>query len=359
MSDAVAATGASLVPGAPLVSGATAAIPGVPASAGLLAIGETMAMVAPLAGGRLSDAQQFRLDAGGAESNVAAHVAALGHRAAWFSRLGDDPLGRRVAAQLASRLVDVSAVVFDTENPTGVYFKDPGHGVRYYRAGSAASCLSPTDADAVVLSGVRVLHVSGITAAISSSAAAFLDRIIDRAHNHEVLVSFDVNHRLALWDCATAAATLESLARRADLVFTGRDEAESLWGTVTPAEIRAYFPEVPELVVKDGEVGATTYRAGAEFFEPSHAVDVVDAVGAGDAFAGGYLAALLDGASPAERLRAGHQRASLTLRTTGDSITDPGDQPGENTAEDPATKPARAPGMPDRAPTTLNESVLQ
>jgi 2-dehydro-3-deoxygluconokinase len=292
----------------------------------LLAVGETMAMVAPFDGGRLADARQFRLDAGGAESNVAAHVAALGHRAAWFSRLGDDPLGQRVAAQLASRQVDVDAVVFDPAHPTGIYFKDPGNGVQYYRAGSAAAHLAPEHADAVSLDGVHILHVSGITAAISPSAAAFLDRIIDRAHSVGALVSFDVNHRLPLWECADAADPLAALVRRADLVFTGRDEAESLWGTVTPAEIRALFPDVPELVIKDGEIGATTYRGDAEFdaefFEPSHKVDVVDAVGAGDAFAGGYLAALLDGATPDERLRAGHRRAALTLRTTGDSIAD-------------------------------------
>ena len=286
----------------------------------LLAIGETMAMVAPMTGDRLVEAEHFRLDAGGAESNVAAHVAALGHRAAWFSRLGDDPLGHRVAGQLHRRGVDVSSVVFDPVHATGVYFKDPGHGVRYYRAGSAASRLSPADADAVALAGVRVLHLSGITAAISGTAAGFLSRVIDRAHDAGVLVSFDVNHRLALWDCAAAAGELEALARQADLVFTGRDEAESLWGTIRPDDARARFPGVPELVVKDGAVGATAYSGGQQVFEPSLVVDVVDVVGAGDAFAGGYLAALLDGEPPRERLRAGHRRAAVTLQTTGDSI---------------------------------------
>ncbi|PRY68408.1 2-dehydro-3-deoxygluconokinase [Glaciihabitans tibetensis] len=331
--------------------------PGSALAPELLAVGETMAMVAPHAGDRLGEAQHFRLDAGGAESNVAAHVAALGHRAAWFSRLGDDSLGHRVVAQLSERQVDVSSVVFDPNNPTGVYFKDPGHGVRYYRAGSAASCLTAEDADAVSLVGVRILHVSGITAAISPSAAEFLDRMIDRAREAGVLVSFDVNHRLALWDCAAAAAVLESLARRADLVFTGRDEAESLWGTVEPAAIRAKFSEVPELVVKDGDIGASVYLSGPnssddEFFEPSHVVSVVDVVGAGDAFAGGYLAALLDGLPPRDRLRAGHHRAALTLQTTGDSV---GDAPRElgNAPSEPIGDASHRPQTPS------NESVLQ
>lgn len=290
------------------------------AVAPLLAIGETMAMVAPTTATRLVDAVEFRVDAGGAESNVAAHVAAHGHRAGWFSRLGDDPLGHRVARLLAARGVDVSAVGFDPGHPTGVYFKDPGHPVRYYRAGSAAAHLSAADADAVALEGVRVVHVSGITAAISRSAAAFLDRVVDRARAAGLLVSFDVNHRAALWSTAEAAAPLDALARRADVVFVGRDEAEALWETADAASVRARFPGVAELVVKDGDIGATTFVGIETVFEPALRVDVIEAVGAGDAFAGGYLAKLLDGASLTERLRAGHARAALTLQTTGDSV---------------------------------------
>ncbi|MGC5170264.1 sugar kinase [Microbacterium sp. DT81.1] len=288
--------------------------------AGLLTVGETMALVTPATGHRLVDAEDFHLDAGGAESNVAAHVAALGYPARWFSRLGDDALGRRVAAQLGRRGVDVSTVVMDAAHRTGVYFKDPGSGVLYYRSDSAASHLSPADADLLALDGIGILHVSGITAAISGSAASFLDSAIGRAREAGVLVSFDVNDRRALWDPATAAGALAALARRADLVFVGRDEAEGLWGTERARDVRALFPDIPELVVKDGEVGATVFAGGLEIFEPSFSVQVVDVVGAGDAFAGGYLAAVLAGAPHEKRLRAGHGRAALTLQTTGDFI---------------------------------------
>jgi 2-dehydro-3-deoxygluconokinase len=279
-----------------------------------------MALVAPATGESLVDATDFRVDAGGAESNVAAHVAALGHRARWFSRLGDDALGRRVAGRLSGRGVDVSTVVMDATHRTGVYFKDPGSGVLYYRTNSAASHLSPRDADALDFAGIGILHVSGITAAISASAASFLDRAIERALAARVLVSFDVNDRRALWDADSAARVLSALARMADLVFVGRDEAEALWGTARAADVRALFPAVPELVVKDGAIGATAFAGDREVFEPSLAVPVVDVVGAGDAFAGGYLAAVLDGAPHEERLRAGHRRAALTLQTTGDFI---------------------------------------
>ena len=289
----------------------------------LLAAGETMAMVAPRTAERLHAADAFRVDAGGAESNVAGHVAALGHSAAWFSRLGADPLGDRILNRLAARGIDVSTVVRDAAHPTGLYVKDPGHGVHYYRAGSAASFLSAADADAVDLAGVRVLHVSGITAIISPSAAEFLDRIMLRAREAGVLVSFDVNHRPSLWDAETAGAALAPFAARSDIVFVGRDEAERLWGTATAEEVRALLPDVPELVVKDGGHGATAFVGDEAVFEPALRVDVIEEVGAGDAFAGGYLATVLSdppegNASIDRRLRAGHARAALVLATTSD-----------------------------------------
>ncbi|APZ33460.1 hypothetical protein BOH66_03590 [Microbacterium aurum] len=207
----------------------------------------------------------------------------------------------------------------DPGHRTGLYVKDPGRGVHYYRDGSAAAHLGPSDADAADLDDVAIVHVSGITAALDrltpdGAAPAFLERLIARARAAGVPVSVDVNHRAALWAASVAAPVLRDLARRADVVFVGRDEAEALWGAATPAAIRALLPEPAELVVKDGDVGATVFTADGEIFVPAHRVDVVEAVGAGDAFAGGYLA----GASAAERLQAGHDRAALTLATTAD-----------------------------------------
>ncbi len=282
-----------------------------------------MALVTPAAAEPVTDAEVFVVDAGGAESNVAAHVAALGHRVEWFSRLGDDALGRRVLAQLSRRGVDVSRVVLDSRHPTGLYVKDPGNGVVYYRRGSAASRLTDADADDLDLDGVDLVHVSGITAAISPSASFFLDRVIVRARERGVPVSFDVNHRAVLWEGPDAAASaLFDFARRADIVFVGRDEAEALWATATADDVRALLPDVPEHVVKDGAIGATVFTADEVVFEPALAVEVVEPVGAGDAFAGGYLAGWLSGHHVSERLKAGHERAARTLQTTKDFLDD-------------------------------------
>lgn len=286
----------------------------------ILAAGETMAMVVPVAPHAVAEADAFLVIAGGAESNVASHVVALGHRALWFSRLGDDALGRRVVSQLARSGVDVSRVIFDPLSPTGLYVKDPLNSITYYRRGSAASQLSSVDAEGVDFTDVDVLHVSGITAALSPSASEFLSSLVKRAKERDVLVSFDVNYRAALWDVSQAAPVLAGLANQADIVFVGRDEAEVIWATRTPSDIRKLFRSVPELVVKDGAVGAFAFVEGDEVFAPSRRAQIVDPVGAGDAFAGGYLARHMSGAPLEDRLRTGHLRAALTMAVTSDAM---------------------------------------
>src|SRR5690606_37829500 len=201
----------------------------------LIALGETMVLITPHDATRLADADDVRLTIGGAESNVAAHVASLGHRTAWVSALGDDVLGHRVHRTVTSQGVDTRWVSFDPDAPTGVYFKDPGHGVHYYRAGSAASRMTPESVADVPLEDARIVHVSGITPALSACCAAMMDAVIDRVTTAgRGSLSFDANHRAALWPASVAAPVLLDLANRSDIVFVGLDEAETLWGCRTP-----------------------------------------------------------------------------------------------------------------------------
>ena len=292
----------------------------------MITLGETMALITPAHAEPLRVAREVRLLIGGAESNVAMHAAQLGVPTAWVSTLGDDALGVRVRDEVAGRGVDTRWVTMDPDAPTGVYFKDPGHGVLYYRRGSAAARMSPASVAGVPLEDAEVVHLSGITPALSASCAALIDTVIDRVAAGPGTLAFDVNHRAALWAPGAAASALLPLARRADLVFVGLDEAECLWHTATADDVRALLPEPTTLVVKDGDVGATEYRraAGADHrtFAPAILTEVVEAVGAGDAFAAGYLAALLQGADAAARLQGGHQRAHLVLQSTSDFVAD-------------------------------------
>ncbi|WP_159944168.1 sugar kinase [Nocardiopsis sp. FR6] len=290
----------------------------------VVCVGETMAVLS--CAGPLGAGTGLVVGTGGAESNVAVALARLGHTAAWVSRVGADPFGRIVTESVAGAGVDVRGVVVDPDRPTGLYVKDTapgGAGVLYYRSGSAASELSAADADRVRARGARVVHLSGITPALSARAAALVGRLLDRGSGDGALRSFDVNHRPALWPPDTAGPVLLGLARRADVVFVGRDEAERLWGTPGPEDVRAVLPGVPVLVVKDAEHGATCFGADGSVFAPSPPVDVVEAVGAGDAFAAGFLSGLLDGLPVELRLRLGHAAAGAVLRSPGDTLEAP------------------------------------
>ncbi|MEX1079693.1 MAG: sugar kinase [Homoserinimonas sp.] len=296
----------------------------------IITLGETMVLVTPASSRSLEEAQDFHLDIGGAESNVATHLAALGHEASWVSRVGDDSLGRRLVATIRERGVDTSMVDVTADAPTGVYFKDPGAGVLYYRRGSAASTLGPSILDQLPLLDAELVHISGITPALSPSCGALIDALFDRLEQTSTQVSFDVNYRGGLWSVADAASRLHHLAQRADIVFVGLDEAETLWSTRTPDEVRAILHAPGRLVVKDSDVGATEYSANGEAFVPALTVDVVEPVGAGDAFAAGYLAAALDGSESSERLTAGHQRAALVLQSMSDFVADDRHDEGQN-----------------------------
>ncbi|MDQ0895268.1 sugar kinase [Agromyces ramosus] len=284
----------------------------------VVAIGETMVLVAPALAEPLELATGFHLDPGGAEANVASHLAALGRPAAWAGVVGDDALGRRLVRQLGERGVDTRWVGTRADAPTGVYFKDPGNGVRYYRSGSAASRMDASFLGGLPIGTARVVHLSGITPALSDSCDALAEAVVERAAGDSALVSFDVNHRPALWAADAAPERLRSLAARADLVFVGLDEAAALWGTESAAAVRALLPQPRLLVVKDAAALATEFSEAGVTEVPAFEVEVVEPVGAGDAFAAGYLDALLANASPLERVAAGHSRAVTVLGDTAD-----------------------------------------
>ncbi len=285
----------------------------------VVCLGETMVALIPEEPGRLADVTAFRRGIGGAESNVACHLARLGHPARWVSRVGADGFGDHLLEAVAAHGVDVTAVVRDPGRPTGVYFKERLAGrtaAHYYRAGSAASALAADTVDRAALRSGRVLHLSGITAALSPGAAA-LTRALTAPDPDRPLVSFDVNYRPALWRSADPGTLLE-LARGCDVVFVGEDEAQAAWGLPDADAVRAALPEPPVLVVKQGERGATGYTAGHAEFEPAPRVAVVDPVGAGDAFAAGFLGATLRGLPVRDRLRHGHLAAAAALTVHGD-----------------------------------------
>lgn len=289
----------------------------------ILCLGETMVMVTPREPVRLAEADLFRLSVGGAESTVALYLSEMGHDVAWVSRLGADPLGDRILDTLAQGGVDTSLVDRDADARTGVYFKDPdpdGTCVYYYRDNSAASRMGPGTLDRLPLTSARLVHFSGITPGLSSSCAELAGELVRRVKASGTLLSFDVNYRRGIWSRDEAAPILLGLSREVDVVFVGLDEAEHLWGTSSADEVRSLIGTANLLIVKDGAVGATEFDGATSTFVPALDVHVVEPVGAGDAFAAGYLSALLGEQAPAARLRLGHATAARALVSTHDFV---------------------------------------
>ncbi|WP_327697381.1 sugar kinase [Streptomyces sp. NBC_00459] len=295
----------------------------------VVALGESMVTFLPSRPGRLADVPSFERAIGGAESNVACALAAAGHSARWISRVGDDGFGDHLVEAIGSYGVDVASVRRDPARPTGVYFRTAGdratdaHEVAYYRAGSAASVMSAANVDPAAARAGRVLHLSGITAALSRDCLDLLWELTEPRAGRP-LVSFDVNFREGLWADAHGPRVLLDLARRADLVFVGADEAEAAWGLRGAAGVAEALSEPGLVVVKQGGGGAVAFArdSGATHVRAPH-VDIVAAVGAGDAFAAGFLSATLRGLPVRDRIRHGHLMAAAVLTTPGDLATPP------------------------------------
>ncbi|NIY67820.1 sugar kinase [Streptomyces malaysiensis] len=322
----------------------------------VVCLGESMVTFVPSRPGRLADVPSFARGIGGAESNVACGLALAGHSARWISRVGTDGFGEHLVREIAATGVDTAYVQRDPYRPTGIYFRTAGERavgsgtadsgtadsgtaegdpaeplaeVVYYRAGSAAAAMSPELIPRERAWSGRVLHLTGITPALSGDCRALMRELTVRAPGRP-LVSFDLNYRVSLWrkgeaeqNAESGPAVLLGLARRCDLVFVGEDEAEAVWGVRGPEAIRAALPEPEVLVVKQGGAGATAYArrpdgTDAITFEPALRVDVVAPVGAGDAFAAGFLSGTLRGLPVAERLRHGHLMAAAVLTVPGD-----------------------------------------
>ncbi|MEU0883489.1 sugar kinase [Lentzea sp. NPDC005914] len=293
---------------------------------GVVCLGETMVMMVPAEPGPVHLVRTWHRAVGGAESNVACHLARLGVRSSWVSAVGDDSFGLAVLGTVRGFGVDTSRVRIDATRPTGLYVKEAspeGSPVRYYRRGSAASGMGLEMIDRLGLGEVKLVHLSGITAALSDSCLAMMRELLRRPR-HGFKISFDLNWRPALW-ADRDPRVLRELADMADVVLAGSDEAELVWGTGDPARLRKLLPGPSALVVKQGAEGATLLESGSSHFEPALKVEVVEPVGAGDAFAAGFLAATLAGESPSVRLRAGHLQAAsalLTAEDVGDPLPD-------------------------------------
>lgn len=289
----------------------------------VLTLGETMALMTPESTGPLIHTPVLRLGIGGAESNVAIGLQRLGSTTAWIGRVGTDSLGDVVVRELTAEGLAVHAIRDDSA-PTGLMIKERrtpmNQRVWYYRSGSAGSRLQPGDVPPGLVASARMLHLSGITPALSPTAAATVWSAIDAARSSGTTVSFDVNYRRALWSPTTAAAVCRKLVARADIVFAGEDEAAMLVGPGSAAELADRLRDLgpSQVVIKRGDQGCSALIDDVRYEQAAIAVPVVDTVGAGDAFVAGYLHAHLRGAAAPDRLLSAVRNGAFACLSPGD-----------------------------------------
>lgn len=268
------------------------------------------------------DEDTIRPGIGGDVSNTAVAAARAGARAGMLTHLGSDNFAERILQLYADEGIDASRVVQSETAPTGLYFIDygpNGHQFSYRRAGSAASLVGPEDLSPEMFEGVGVLHISGITQAISASSCAATVRAAELARAAGARVSFDTNLRLNLWSAEDARQALKQILPLVDIVFPSLEDAEALFGTSGVDEIcQRFLAEGAALVVLTlGEDGAVVADANGQVAVAPCKAALVDATGAGDTFDGSFLAEYARTSDAVAAARFACAAASLSVENVG------------------------------------------
>jgi 2-dehydro-3-deoxygluconokinase len=274
----------------------------------VVTFGEVMALIRSAKPGMLALTRDMQLGTGGAEGNFAVALKRLGADVTWIGRVGQDSFGQLVARELRAEGIDVQTIT-DPEAPTGMMVKESrtpkNTRVYYYRRDSAGSRLNPKDFPDTAFEGASLLHATGITPALSTSAQAATLHAMERARAAGMTVSFDLNFRSQLWSAEEAASFYRKVLPMVDIVFAGDDEAALIVGENSgPAALASALADLgpAEVVIKLGDQGCYALIDGAAYTQKAIPVSVVDTVGAGDGFVAGYVADYLLGAPVPQRL---------------------------------------------------------
>jgi 2-dehydro-3-deoxygluconokinase len=290
-----------------------------------LSFGEALVAFTAADGHPLRSAAMFRRTVVGAEFHVAAGLARLGHRVQFAGRVGDDPLGQVVEEACRAQGIE-GHLERDAGSFTGVLVRDMQTSrptvVAYARSASAGSRLSVEDLAGCAVKEARLLHTTGITAVLSPQSLEAVRWAMASAHGAGVRVSFDPNVRWRLMHPVHTRPVLASLLDNVDVLLAGADELVWLAGREDIDEATTWaLDRGPRLVVvKDGARGARATDATGTAHFPAVPVDAVDPVGAGDAFAAGFLSGVLNGRTIEKAMAEAHGVAALVVATfTGQS----------------------------------------
>jgi 2-dehydro-3-deoxygluconokinase len=284
----------------------------------IVAIGEPMVEFSAIPG----EASRYLRGFGGDTMNALIAAVRHGASAAYVSRVGADEFGQSILNLLDAEGVDRSAVKTDTDAPTGCYFithGSAGHEFSYRRAGSAASRMTPGDVPPGLLGGVKFLHASGISQAISASACDAVFAAMEQARADGTAVCFDSNLRLRLWPLARARAVIEAAAGQSDYFLPSLEDAALLSGVNDPDAIFDWALRLgaKNIALKLGPGGVLAGDANTRTRLAGHDIRLLDATGAGDCFAGSLLARLAAGDSFLAACRYANASAALTCEGLG------------------------------------------
>ena len=290
--------------------------------------GEPMALLIADTTGPLEEVEHFTRALSGAEVNVSIGLSRLNHQVEYLTRLGDDPFGHYIENQLKKNNIGTSMVTYDSVYRTGIQLKnrvtdgsDPY--APYYRKGSAASHISVKEIDALDLTDVELVHVTGIPPALSESAREATFRLMERAKEEGIFLTFDPNLRPALWENEeTMIRVINELAQNTDVVLTGIGECAILAGTEDVEAAADFYQNLgaKTVVIKDGSNGAYVRDGKASYRVPGYKVtNVVDTVGAGDGFAVGVLSGILEGLEMKESVLRGNAIGAIQVMNISDN----------------------------------------
>ena len=292
----------------------------------VVTMGEVMVQFNAVSNGPLRHINYFEKHAAGAEANFAIGMTRMGFKAGFITRVSNDEFGKYVLSLLRSEGLDTSRVTVDDEAPNGVYFIQrnypiPGKSsVIYYRKGSAASRMSVEDVDPEYITQAKLFHLTGITPALSASCKEASIKALEVASKADLTISFDTNIRLGLWSKQEAKETLIPMLKKANIVLIEPQDAEILIGKRKPEDVanKLLSAGVETVVVKLGKEGAAAFTKNESARNPAFKVPIEDVIGAGDAFAAGFISSLMRGRDLDEALEIGNAAGALVVTVRGD-----------------------------------------
>jgi 2-dehydro-3-deoxygluconokinase len=291
-------------------------------------VGEMLLRLSVPSGERLEAAKQLDMYPAGAEANVMSLLARLERKAHWVGALPQNPLGRLAGNALQTAGVDTSGIIWSVSGRMGTYYVEfgaPPRGIQvtYDRAHSCMTELKPDDVNWDALLNTRLLHLTGITPALSSSCREIVEEAIKQAKGRGVPVSFDINYRQKLWSEAEAGQTLLPMIQNAELLFCSANDATRIFNckgtTQEIAQSMLELSHAKHIVITIGEQGAYLWNGKEWLHEPARPTQIIDRLGAGDALAAGVIHGWLE-CDLAAGLRYGVTLAALALSQFGDMV---------------------------------------